>query len=166
MSDISKILQWNVNEIHSSSFRKMHLNVSSAKCRSFYLGLNVLNYNVFIHPVEISCTQDTNHRVVECNYSSMANISTAVLTNHRQSSAHKNLRIIDCVARKMVAILQRACSMILYSDRSLLAFSAWMFLQKTDQQILDISQLNITWHCVYHYTNDACTIVAVDAQCM
>ena len=36
-------------EIHIFSFKKMPLNVSSAKCRPFCLGLNVLTTNVKHH---------------------------------------------------------------------------------------------------------------------
>ena len=35
-----------LSEIHSLSYKKMHLKMSSAKCRSFCLGLHVLNERI------------------------------------------------------------------------------------------------------------------------
>ena len=41
-------LRWILSKIHTSSFKKMHLKMSSAKWRQFCLGLNVASWNVFI----------------------------------------------------------------------------------------------------------------------
>ena len=56
----------NVSEIHTFSFKKMHLKMSSGKWQPFCLGFNVLrpDYSIRLRPFHVKCTDAYIYRKV------------------------------------------------------------------------------------------------------